>query len=105
MNRTDALITDYSSVAIDYLLLDKPIGFTLDDFEEYRKTRGFIFEDPKKYMPGHHIYSFSDLCDFLSSVSDGYDPFWEQRASVRLAAHNKPTSTYCEEVLRYFGFL
>ena len=26
----DALISDYSSVAVDYLLLDRPIAFTLD---------------------------------------------------------------------------
>ena len=32
----DALITDYSSVAIDYLLMDRPIAFTLDDYEKYR---------------------------------------------------------------------
>ena len=27
-NCSDALVSDYSSVAIDYLLLDKPLGFT-----------------------------------------------------------------------------
>ena len=52
LGSSDALITDYSSVYFDYLLLDKPIGFTVDDMELYIKDRGFIFNNPEEYMPG-----------------------------------------------------
>ncbi len=38
----DALVSDYSSVAIDYLLLDRPLGFTLDDYKEYTQSRGWV---------------------------------------------------------------
>lgn len=61
MGYSDALITDYSSVCVDYLIVDKPIAYTLDDYEVYKQTRGFVFEDPHEYMPGHHLYRFSDL--------------------------------------------
>ena len=52
LGQTDALMTDYSSVAVDYMLCDKPIAFLLEDYEAYRKNRGFVFEDPLQYMPG-----------------------------------------------------
>ena len=45
INCSDALISDYSSVAIDYLLLNRPIGFTLDDYDAYTESRGWVFED------------------------------------------------------------
>ena len=65
MSETDGLISDYSSVAIDYLLLDKPIGYTLDDIDAYEEQRGFLVDNPKDYMPGTHIYDFKDLLLFI----------------------------------------
>ena len=34
MKDTDALISDYSSAAYDYMHLDRPVGFTMDDANE-----------------------------------------------------------------------
>lgn len=84
---SDGLLTDYSSIAVDYLLLDKPIGFTLDDFEEYRAKRGFIFENVLDYMPGNHIYDFSQLTQFLDELSSGTDTHGGDRAAMRKCMH------------------
>jgi CDP-glycerol glycerophosphotransferase (TagB/SpsB family) len=48
----DALISDYSSAAVDYLVLDRPIAFTLDDVEEYNNSRGFVFDNIREWLPG-----------------------------------------------------
>lgn len=94
---TDALISDYSSVAIDYLLLDKPIAFALDDFEQYKEARGFVFEDPLKYMPGHHLYTYEDMLAFIDDVAKGNDPYKADRAAIMPEVHN-PCDNYCERV-------
>ena len=39
LGHADALISDYSSAAVDYLVLDRPEAFTLDDVEVYEKRR------------------------------------------------------------------
>jgi len=96
---TDGLITDYSSIAIDYILLDKPIGFTLDDFENYSKTRGFSFKEPKKYMPGYHIYNFDDFSLCLENMAKSYDVYIEERNYVMAEVHNK-CDNYCERIYR-----
>jgi CDP-glycerol glycerophosphotransferase (TagB/SpsB family) len=83
---TDGLISDYSSVAVDYLLVDKPIGFALDDFDLYKEARGFVFDNPLEYMPGHHMYSIDDLKKYLSDVASNNDVCKDQRARVRESA-------------------
>lgn len=99
---TDALISDYSSVAIDYLLVNKPIGFTLDDFNEYKDSRGFIFDNPLDYMPGHHLYTVEHLMQFLSDVAEGKDSFIEDRKRVRGIAIT-PSNHYCKDLLDVLG--
>lgn len=82
-NHFSALISDYSSVTFDYLYLDRPIAYTLDDFEEYKISRGFAMENPLDYMPGHHVYTYDDLTKFVSDVVNDRDDFKEERDRVR----------------------
>lgn len=97
MKYTDGLITDYSSIAIDYILIDKAIGFTLDDFENYSKTRGFAFENPKEYMPGYHIYNFEEFKSCLYDISRGNDVYKQNREKIINEVHNK-CDNYCRRI-------
>jgi len=76
---TDALITDYSSIFVSYLLLDKPIMYTLDDYEEYDKSRGFKMKNTKQYLCGDHIYEIPDLKNALIDIKAGKDKYKEER--------------------------
>ena len=84
---TDALITDFSSVFIDYLLLNKPMAFDLNDFEEYNKSRGFLFKEPKKNLTGNYIYNYEDLTVFLKEVLNDEDKFEEKRNNIKNLYH------------------
>lgn len=96
---SDALITDYSSIGVDYLIVDNPIAYTLDDYEVYRKTRGFVFEDPRQYMPGYHLYSFCDLGKFIVDIADNKDEFREKRNSVKKQLVYE-SENYCQDIAK-----
>lgn len=98
---SDALITDYSSIAVDYLLLDKPIAFTLDDYEEYASNRGFVFDDAKKYMPGHHVIDLDGIGNFFADVRDDIDKYKKAREEVLPVLQNK-CDGYSSRVLNHF---
>lgn len=94
---TDALITDYSSVAVDYLLLDRPIAFILDDYEQYKATRGFAFENPEEYMPGDHVFSLTDLKKFITDITENRDRYKNERARLIKEMQN-PCTQYCKRI-------
>jgi CDP-glycerol glycerophosphotransferase (TagB/SpsB family) len=65
----DALVTDYSSVAIDFLLLKRPIGFYMPDEPFY--TRGFIPAVRERLAEvGMQIRSYEELVSFLVFAGD-----------------------------------
>jgi CDP-glycerol glycerophosphotransferase (TagB/SpsB family) len=99
---TDGLVSDYSSVAVDYLLVDKPIAFALDDYENYKESRGFVFDNPLDYMPGHHLYTFEDLKLFMTDVVLDKDDYREQRHNMmRVAMHS--SVCYCKDIAEKIG--
>lgn len=83
----DYLLADYSSVFLEYLLLDRPIGFVVPDLEEYRQKRGFIFDKPLDYMPGNIIKCKEELYACFKEWHRGIDTFAEQRKIVRDKIH------------------
>ena len=99
---TDCLITDYSSVANDYMLLDRPIIFTVDDFEKYRETRGFIPEDPRKYFAGYCVEDEEQLTAALKDVIEGKDRFCERRKRILPEMHTHADGNTSERILSYF---
>lgn len=66
----DILITDYSSVYIDYLITGKPIAFVCEDISEYGSSRGFCFENPLDYMPGEKIYDINGLINYFNNMDE-----------------------------------
>ena len=82
LGTTSALITDYSSVFLDYYLLNRPVAFTINDYEEYKEKRGFVFEDVKSLMVGPTISNFDELLKFLLSVMKSEDEFYIERNKV-----------------------
>lgn len=99
---TDALISDYSSVAIDYLLVDHPIAFALEDYDIYKKTRGFVFDDPLLFMPGHHMYNYDDLKLFLNDLANNNDKYKYMRDDIRKKAISA-SSCYSKDVIKQIG--
>lgn len=66
----DAVITDYSSVCMDFALLSKPCIFFAFDLDEYEVERSFYF-DYKSYVPGPVAESFDEVITALKNT-DGY---------------------------------
>ena len=61
---SSALITDYSSIFVDYLLLDKPIIFRVGDLSEYKKYRGLAIDYNDTFQtPGKKIQSLVEFFD------------------------------------------
>ncbi len=80
---SDALLTDYSSVYYDYLLTDKPIGLTWDDYEEYGKKEGFAVDMDMVFAGGEKIYNSDEFCTFIKNVAEGNDILREERNKVK----------------------
>lgn len=72
LNIFDCLITDYSSIYIDYLLTDKPMIFLPYDRQQYLDGRGMNF-DYDDVTPGPKPETFNDFLDALSPKED----FWK----------------------------
>lgn len=100
----DALITDYSSVFCDYLLLDRPIAFNVDDIDDYRNNRGFIFENPLDYMPGYIVKNESDLDVFLNNISEGIDISKETRHKLFNVYNTYKDGNNSKRLLNQIGF-
>lgn len=81
---TDSLITDYSSVYFDYLLLDKPIIFFIYDFESYIAEDRKLLFDFEEFAPGQICRNQAEL--EYSILNFSTDEFQNDRAVLRKRA-------------------
>lgn len=102
---SDALITDYSSIYFDYLMLDKPIGFMVGDIGQYQDERGFVFDDPAAYMPGQKIEDYAGLVTFLEGIAQGKDAYKMDRDRVNAVTHQYLDGNNASRLLQMIGLV
>ena len=62
---SDILIADYSSIMVDYTILNKPIILFAYDLDDYiNEERGFYF-DYKEKVPGKIVYDIDELIESI----------------------------------------
>lgn len=103
LGHASALISDYSSVAVDFTLLDRPIAFTLDDQELYEEDRGFLWTDIREWLPGVELFEFDDMVKFVKEVAEGMDSYCEKRRRLNGLFHDYDDDRNSWRVMKALG--
>ena len=68
---SDILITDYSSIMIEYSILNRPTVFFTYDLDEYLENERGFYYDFKSTVPGPIVYTSQELIDAIKN--DDFD--------------------------------
>jgi CDP-glycerol glycerophosphotransferase len=78
------LITDYSSIAFDYLLLDRPIIHYRPDHKDYQAVSRSLIDGHEMMVGGPCVYTLETLCDALESATAAtIDPEQDEHKALR----------------------
>jgi len=99
LKHVDVLVTDYSSIYTDFLLLDRPIIFNPVDLAEYEGTRGFFFRYDD-HTPGAKAVTAAEFLAALETELTGQDPHRQERASARELFFAHPSGGARERIMR-----
>ena len=95
---SDALLTDYSSIYSDYLILNKPIGLIWEDIDLYSVNPGLIEEYSFICQGGVKIYTSGDFCAFLDDVKNNKDVLRKERNKLIPYLHKMSDGKSAERV-------
>lgn len=93
----DLLITDYSGLLHDYLLLDRPSILVPYDLEEFERTNGFFY-DLREYAPGPMIDNFHNFLKEVESAIKGHEEYENYRKELLKLVHTFADDKSCERV-------
>ncbi len=101
INCFDALITDYSSIYLDYMLLERPIMFLPYDLAEYENTVGFTM-DYMENTPGPKPSTFEEFCNNVLAFKKSPQQFVEmiKEANKRLNNPNKDSCVQLANIIK-----
>lgn len=87
LNAFNILITDYSSIYFDYLLLNRPIIFLPWDKELFSNNRGFLFEPYDFWTPGPKPTSIPTLIDEINKFLRDPSYYEAERLTINSLAN------------------
>jgi hypothetical protein len=81
---SDILVSDVSSIILDYLLLDQPVLCFSTDFDEYKADRGYMYDDLESLLPSKLLRSQDDFSQYLEGIlKTGVDPWEVKRKELK----------------------
>ena len=83
----DSMITDYSSIGYEFLLLNRPLIYTLDDLEQYKQSRGLSNDNILFTMAGSQCYTLTDLESAMMDVITKNDLYSNMRIDMLGKCH------------------
>jgi len=85
----DVLITDYSSIFLDYSILERPVLLYIHDFLKYQKVRGGFYFDFKNDFKGYGISeTLNELENNLLKAQTFTNPNFYKKYNTKNASSN-----------------
>ena len=103
LGATDLLVSDISSVVIDYLLLDRPIIHAFSDLNAYASSRGFTVAPIANYFAGQVVGDARALLQALDSALGGEDPAADKRRELLQLSHSHRDGQATDRLLAALG--
>jgi len=95
----DVLVTDYSSVYFDFLLLDRPIVFLPLRHEEYLSHHRSLYDDYDSVTPGPKCHSWGEALSAIDAALAGQDDFGPSRLEMQARFNEFRDTRNCERVV------
>ena len=97
------LITDYSSVFYDYLLLEKPILFLPSDFDSYKSRMGFLIENYENWVPGPVVNNQSSLTTEIEKLMSDKSYYHNERIFMKKNIHRYKDSNSSKRLFEFIN--
>jgi len=102
---SDMLITDYSSVICDYLLLERPILLYTYDYDNYINHRGIYYNHLEDIAPGPLIYSASELFNAIKNTKEIEKQYRTKVTELRKFFNTYSDGKSSERLLRFLKLI
>ncbi|MDD6808019.1 MAG: CDP-glycerol glycerophosphotransferase family protein [Oscillospiraceae bacterium] len=99
MREVDALISDYSAAAYEFLLLNRPIGYDFSDLAYY--NHGLCVENVEDYIAGPIINDYNQFIEFIESVLFESDNFEHKRKELMKKLYDPCDGHCCERIAKF----
>ncbi len=99
LSGVDLLISDYSSIWVDYLLLNRPIIFAVRDLEDYKKVHGLMIEPFDAWAPGEIVTDFNQLKNAIAMAFNKTDDYALKRSLLTHIYHKYTEGNSSERVI------
>lgn len=85
----DVLITDYSSIYFDYLLLGRPIIFFAYDLKEYLSDSREMYFDYDEFTPGEKVWDYQGLKNSIVKIIENNGDYQKRYSDFRKKIRKK----------------